>query len=201
MTVSEPRRFHKATVLPRVPRPSQGLAISLRERASAFLTIHADSLTCTCQISAGSRSDGWRFGLIAGSLHYQLTSAAVVRDLRDTLPSSSDATWAAHRLSFAETRGAVRPRCAESSVIFPCDRRRFLFALAGLIIGVGLSKGNIASHFGALYKEMTCAARGFQIFYIAINVAVERPSLVTHLGETSLAYGFGTAGIVMVLGV
>lgn len=80
----------------------------------------------------------------------------------------------------------------------------FLFALLSLIIGVGLFKGNIASQVGALYKENDLRrAMAFQIFYIAINVSVIAAPLVSGtLGEkVGWHYGFGTAGIVMVLGV
>lgn len=80
----------------------------------------------------------------------------------------------------------------------------FLFALMALIIGVGLFKGNIASQVGALYKDNDLRrAMAFQIFYIAINVSVIAAPLVSGtLGEkVGWHYGFGTAGIVMVLGV
>jgi proton-dependent oligopeptide transporter, POT family len=80
----------------------------------------------------------------------------------------------------------------------------FLFALLALIIGVGLFKGNIASQVGALYKGNDLRrAMAFQIFYIAINVSVIAAPLVAGtLGEkVGWHYGFGTAGIVMVLGV
>lgn len=80
----------------------------------------------------------------------------------------------------------------------------FLLALLALIIGVGLFKGNIASQVGALYKENDLRrAMAFQIFYIAINVSVIVAPLISGtLGEkVGWHYGFGCAGIVMVLGV
>ena len=80
----------------------------------------------------------------------------------------------------------------------------FLLALMALIIGVGLFKGNIASQVGGLYKENDLRrAMAFQIFYIAINVSVIAAPLISGtLGEkVGWHYGFGTAGIVMVLGV
>ncbi|MGZ8998883.1 MAG: peptide MFS transporter, partial [Allosphingosinicella sp.] len=80
----------------------------------------------------------------------------------------------------------------------------FLFALLALIIGVGLFKGNIASQVGALYKANDLRrAMAFQIFYIAINVSVIAAPLISGtLGEeVGWHYGFGTAGIVMVIGV
>ena len=80
----------------------------------------------------------------------------------------------------------------------------FLFALLALIIGVGLFKGNIASQVGALYKENDLRrAMAFQIFYIAINVSVIAAPLVSGtLGEKiGWHYGFGAAGVMMVVGV
>ena len=80
----------------------------------------------------------------------------------------------------------------------------FLFALATLIVGVGLFKGNIASQVGFLYKEGDLRrAMAFQIFYIAINVSVIiAPFISGTLGEkVGWHYGFGCAGVVMVLGL
>jgi POT family proton-dependent oligopeptide transporter len=80
----------------------------------------------------------------------------------------------------------------------------FLFALLTLIVGVGLFKGNIASQVGELYKEGDLRrAMAFQIFYIAIQVSViVAPFITGTLGEkVGWHWGFGTAGVVMVLGV
>ncbi len=80
----------------------------------------------------------------------------------------------------------------------------FLFALLSLIVGVGLFKGNIASQVGELYGPGDLRrAMAFQIFYIAINVSVIAAPLISGtLGEkVGWHYGFGTAGIVMVLGL
>lgn len=80
----------------------------------------------------------------------------------------------------------------------------FLFALLALIVGVGLFKGNIASQVGALYKpDDLRRAMAFQIFYIAINVSVIAAPLVSGtLGEKiGWHWGFGAAGVVMVLGL
>lgn len=80
----------------------------------------------------------------------------------------------------------------------------FLFALLSLIVGVGLFKGNIASQVGALYGPNDLRrAMAFQIFYIAINVSVIAAPLVSGtLGEkVGWHWGFGTAGVVMVLGL
>ncbi len=80
----------------------------------------------------------------------------------------------------------------------------FLFALLSLVVGVGLFKGNIASQVGELYGPNDLRrAMAFQIFYIAINVSVIAAPLVAGtLGEkVGWHWGFGTAGIVMVIGL
>jgi POT family proton-dependent oligopeptide transporter len=80
----------------------------------------------------------------------------------------------------------------------------FLFALLSLIVGVGLFKGNIATQVGELYGENDLRrAMAFQIFYIFINVSVIVAPLISGtLGqEVGWHYGFGCAGIVMVLGL
>ncbi|HEX6073431.1 MAG TPA: oligopeptide:H+ symporter [Sphingomicrobium sp.] len=80
----------------------------------------------------------------------------------------------------------------------------FLFALLALIVGVGLFKGNIATQVGELYSEQDLRrAMAFQIFYIFINVSVIAAPLVSGtLGQrVGWHYGFGCAGVVMVLGL
>ena len=73
-----------------------------------------------------------------------------------------------------------------------------------LILGVGCFKGNIASQVGALYKdEDPRRANAFQIFYLAINAGViAAPLVVGTLGEdVGWHYGFGAAGVGMLLGL
>ena len=80
----------------------------------------------------------------------------------------------------------------------------FLFALLALIVGVGLFKGNIATQVGELYAEHDLRrAMAFQIFYIFINVSVIAAPLISGtLGQkVGWHYGFGCAGVVMVLGL
>src|SRR5947209_14869148 len=80
----------------------------------------------------------------------------------------------------------------------------FLFALLSLIIGVGLFTGNIATQVGDLYSERDLRrAMAFQIFYIFINVSVIIAPLISGtLGQNvGWHYGFGCAGVVMVLGL
>ncbi|MBV1687020.1 peptide MFS transporter [Novosphingobium sp. G106] len=80
----------------------------------------------------------------------------------------------------------------------------FLLALLCLIVGVGLFKGNIATQVGELYgPDDLRRAMAFQIFYIAIQVSVIVAPLISGtLGENvGWHYGFGCAGVVMVLGL
>jgi len=80
----------------------------------------------------------------------------------------------------------------------------FIFALVALLLGVGAFKGNIATQVGALYGPNDLRrAMAFQIFYIFINVSVIVAPLISGtLGQNvGWHYGFGCAGVVMVLGL
>ena len=80
----------------------------------------------------------------------------------------------------------------------------FLLALLALLLGVGAFKGNIATQVGALYGANDLRrAMAFQIFYIFINVSVIVAPLISGtLGQkVGWHYGFGCAGVVMVLGL
>jgi POT family proton-dependent oligopeptide transporter len=80
----------------------------------------------------------------------------------------------------------------------------FVFALLALLLGVGAFKGNIATQVGALYGPRDLRrAMAFQIFYIFINVSVIIAPLISGtLGQkVGWHYGFGCAGVVMVLGL
>jgi POT family proton-dependent oligopeptide transporter len=80
----------------------------------------------------------------------------------------------------------------------------FVFALLALLLGVGAFKGNIATQVGALYGPNDLRrAMAFQIFYIFINVSVIAAPLVSGtLGQkVGWHYGFGCAGVVMVIGL
>jgi POT family proton-dependent oligopeptide transporter len=80
----------------------------------------------------------------------------------------------------------------------------FLLALLFLLLGVGAFKGNIATQVGALYGPNDLRrAMAFQIFYIFINVSVIIGPLISGtLGQkVGWHYGFGCAGVVMVLGL
>jgi len=80
----------------------------------------------------------------------------------------------------------------------------FVFALVALVLGVGAFKGNIATQVGALYGPNDLRrAMAFQIFYIFINVSVIIAPLISGtLGQkVGWHYGFGCAGVVMVIGL
>jgi POT family proton-dependent oligopeptide transporter len=80
----------------------------------------------------------------------------------------------------------------------------FLLALFALLLGVGAFKGNIATQVGALYGPNDLRrAMAFQIFYIFINVSVIAAPLISGtLGQkVGWHYGFGCAGVVMVIGL
>ncbi len=80
----------------------------------------------------------------------------------------------------------------------------FYFSLALIISGVGLLKPNISTIVGKLYPQNDPRRDGgFTIFYAGINVGALFASLICgYLGETfGWKYGFGAAGIGMLLGL
>ena len=80
----------------------------------------------------------------------------------------------------------------------------FYTGLGLIIAGVGLLKPNISTMVGGLYKQGDERRdAGFTIFYIGINVGAFLSSLIVgYVGETiGWHYGFGLAGIGMLLGL
>jgi POT family proton-dependent oligopeptide transporter len=80
----------------------------------------------------------------------------------------------------------------------------FYTGLAFIILGVGALKPNISTMVGGLYKKGDVRRdKGFTIFYIGINVGAFLSGLVVgYVGEVhGWHYGFGLAGILMVLGL
>ncbi len=80
----------------------------------------------------------------------------------------------------------------------------FLLALLCLLTGSGCFKGNLASQIGALYAPGDLRrADAFQIYYLFINGAViVAPLVAGTLGEVyGWHYGFGAAGVGMVIGL
>jgi len=80
----------------------------------------------------------------------------------------------------------------------------FLVALACLLVGSGLLKGNVAAQVGALYAPTDSRLdQAYSIFYMAINIgAFFSPLVCGTLGELyGWHYGFTVAGIVMLAGL
>ncbi|HSG60401.1 MAG TPA: peptide MFS transporter [Pseudomonadales bacterium] len=80
----------------------------------------------------------------------------------------------------------------------------FYFSLALIVIGVGFLKPNISTIVGKLYSEDDPRRdSGFTIFYMGINLGSFVATLLCgYLGETyGWSYGFGAAGIGMLLGL
>lgn len=79
----------------------------------------------------------------------------------------------------------------------------FYSGLGLIIAGVGLLKPNISTMVGGLYKQGDIRRdKGFTIFYIGINIGAFLSSLIVgYVGEVyGWHYGFGLAGIGMLLG-
>ena len=77
-------------------------------------------------------------------------------------------------------------------------------ALSFIIVGVGFLKANISTVVGALYEENDPRRDGgFTIFYVGINLgSFLATAACSYLGFTyGWAYGFGLAGIGMLLGL
>mgnify|MGYP000050071935 CR=1 FL=1 len=80
----------------------------------------------------------------------------------------------------------------------------FYTGLGFIISGVGFLKPNISTMVGGLYsKEDIRRDKGFTIFYIGINIGAFLSSLIVgYVGEVyGWHFGFGLAGICMVLGL
>lgn len=81
----------------------------------------------------------------------------------------------------------------------------FFIGLMLIVIGTGLLKPNISSMVGELYPPTEQARRdsGFTLFYAGINLGAALAPLITgYLGEkVNWHYGFGAAGLGMVLGL
>jgi POT family proton-dependent oligopeptide transporter len=80
----------------------------------------------------------------------------------------------------------------------------FFLGLILIVLGTGLLKPNISAIVGDLYPEGGSRRdAGFSIFYMGINIgALAAPLLTGYLGErVGWHYGFGVAGVGMLLGV
>jgi POT family proton-dependent oligopeptide transporter len=80
----------------------------------------------------------------------------------------------------------------------------FFLGLFLIVLGTGLLKPNISAIVGDLYPEGGARRdAGFSIFYMGINVgALAAPIITGYLGEdVGWHYGFGAAGVGMVIGL
>ena len=80
----------------------------------------------------------------------------------------------------------------------------FYFSLALIVMGVGFLKSNISSIVGELYEQDDPRRdSGFTLFYMGINLGALLATIVcVYLGEEyGWGYGFGAAGVGMVLGL
>jgi POT family proton-dependent oligopeptide transporter len=80
----------------------------------------------------------------------------------------------------------------------------FYTGLCFIILGVGCLKPNISTMVGGLYKKGDVRRdQGFTIFYIGINIGAFLAGIIVgYVGEViGWHYGFGLAGILMVLGL
>lgn len=94
--------------------------------------------------------------------------------------------------------------CIGHSVLAIEEMWAFYTGLGFIIAGVGMLKPNISTMVGGLYKQGDIRRdKGFTIFYIGINVGAFLSSLIVgFVGEVyGWHYGFGLAGICMLLGL
>ncbi|HVF49653.1 MAG TPA: peptide MFS transporter [Pyrinomonadaceae bacterium] len=99
--------------------------------------------------------------------------------------------------------GGIVIACGHFSMVFN-TLPNFFGGLALIAIGTGLLKPNISTMVGDLYSEKDMRRdAGFSIFYMGINLgAMIAPLVCGYLGqEIDWHYGFGAAGVGMVLGL
>jgi proton-dependent oligopeptide transporter, POT family len=108
--------------------------------------------------------------------------------------------WLGRR--FAVMLGAVLMSAGHIAMAFDVS---FLIALALLIVGCGLLKGNISAQVGALYAETDVPGRtrGFSIYSTGINVGAVTGPLGCGLLAQLYGWhaGFGLAGLLMLAGL
>src|SRR5438552_1093721 len=141
------------------------------------------------------------FGLsdkMAASIYGLYTAAAYLA----TLPGG----WVADRLLGAQRAvwfGGITIAAGHFSLAIP-SVETFYLGLILVIVGTGLLKPNISAIVGQLYPEGGARRdAGFTIFYMGINLgAAIGPLICSTLGEkVNWHYGFGAAGVGMVLGL
>ena len=114
--------------------------------------------------------------------------------------------WIADRLMGAQRTvwyGGIVIACGHFVLAIPHEKS-FYLGMVLVVLGTGLLKPNISAIVGDLYPEGGARRdAGFSIFYMGINVgAFLGPLVCGFLGEQiNWHYGFGAAGIGMVLGL
>ena len=104
----------------------------------------------------------------------------------------------------AVTYGAILLVFGHLGMTVESSEQVFYLSLALIVSGVGFLKPNISTMVGALYEEGDPRRdSGFTIFYMGINIGAFTATLLCgYLGEEiGWAYGFGAAGIGMLLGL
>ena len=104
----------------------------------------------------------------------------------------------------AVTYGAILLVFGHLGMTVESNEQIFYLSLALIVSGVGFLKPNISTMVGALYEEGAPRRdSGFTIFYMGINIGAFTATLLCgYLGEEiGWAYGFGAAGIGMLLGL
>ena len=104
----------------------------------------------------------------------------------------------------AVTYGAILLVFGHLGMTVESNEQIFYLSLALIVSGVGFLKPNISTMVGALYEEGDPRRdSGFTIFYMGINIGAFTATLLCgYLGEEiGWAWGFGAAGIGMLLGL
>lgn len=129
------------------------------------------------------------YGLYSGFVYFTPVFGGLVAD-----------RWIGRRR--AVMLGAVMMSAGHIAMAFDAS---FLPALALLIVGCGLLKGNISAQVGALYSEDDGLGRtrGFAIFSMAINLGAFAGPLACAILAKYYGWhaGFGLAGILMLCGL
>lgn len=115
--------------------------------------------------------------------------------------------WVADRLlgqRAAVWYGGIIIACGHFTMAMPWTLT-FFMGMVLIVLGTGLLKPNISAMVGQLYIADSAARRdaGFSIFYLGINLGSFIGQLICgYLGERiGWHYGFGAAGVFMVLGL
>jgi POT family proton-dependent oligopeptide transporter len=99
--------------------------------------------------------------------------------------------------------GGILIAAGEFALFIPSEAS-FYLGLVLLMAGTGMLKGNVSTIVGQLYaKGDPRRDSGFSIFYMGINIgALISPLICGYVGERiSWRYGFGIAGLGMLIGV